>query len=46
MCTRQDSEFIGILRARAFEAQRWVKLQLDSLGEVPDEDSDRDIEAG
>ncbi|CAM9212307.1 unnamed protein product [Laminaria digitata] len=42
----EETLSIGILRARAFEAQRWVKVQLDSLGAVPDEDSDRDLEAG
>ena len=46
LCTRQETLSLGNLRARAFEAQRWVKVQLDSLGAVPDEDSDRDLEAG
>ena len=46
LCTRQETLSIGTLRARAFEAQTWVKVQLDNLGALPDEDSDRDLEAG
>lgn len=46
LCTQQETLSIGTLRARAFEAQTWVKVQLDNLGALPDEDSDRDLEAG
>lgn len=41
-------ENLGNLRARAFEAKRWVLVRLDSLGQAPDIDSDCDcdLEAG
>lgn len=37
-------ENVGNLRAKAFEAKRWVLLKLDSLGQAPDLDSDCDCD--
>lgn len=44
LCLPQES--IENLRAKAFEAKRWIRLKLDSLGQPPVLDADSDLEAG
>lgn len=44
ICVMQ--EHVGSLRAKAFEAKRWVLQKLDALSQAPGVDSDCDLEVG